>query len=158
MLFSHSYVCSLFNPKILKATVYNLIESRKMLQERFKGIQSIIPDDIVTNKVDHKFLSKLLAIIEKNLPSADMDVNTLCLEAGMSRSVLYRKIKAITGHSIQDFIRTIRLKKASQLLAEKDVSINEVAYLVGFTNPKHFSTSFRKTFGRSPSDFRSSLA
>lgn len=152
-----AYITKPYNIKILTATIENLIENRKILHQKFRGIGSVIPDDIVTNKNDFKLMNKIITLIENNLASADMDVQQLCVEIGMSRSVLFRKIKALTGNSIQEFIRTIRLKKAAQLLADEDISINEVAYIVGFSNPKHFSTAFRKTFGKSPSGFRNSL-
>jgi len=96
----------------------------------------------------------LQSVVEKNISSPDLNVNRLSSEMGMSRPVLYAKIKVLTGYSIQDFIRIIRLRKAAHVLTESDMPVSEVAFTLGFANAKHFSTAFRKHFGKSPSAFR----
>ncbi len=149
-----AYITKPFNAAILNITVKNLVKSRKELRNKFKGIETIIPDEIVNNKLDHNLMELLISVIEKHIASSELDVNKLSSEIGMSRSVLYRKVKALTGYSIQDFLRIVRLKKAAQILTEGNISISEVAYMVGFTNAKHFSTSFKKLFGKSPTEFR----
>ena len=98
-------------------------------------------------------MNKAINIIEKELSNPDFFINDYCKEMGMSRSSVYNKIKIITGQSISDFIRLIRLNKARKLLKSKKHNISEIAILVGFSDAKYFSTAFRKQFGKSPSKF-----
>ncbi|MFC2116715.1 ATP-binding protein [Bacteroidota bacterium] len=143
-----------FSTKLLIATIDNLLVNRQHLREKFAAMDTIAPSDLTRNKIDEHFLQKVISIIENKLNDTSLDVAHLCTQLGMSRSVLYRKIKALTAHSIQEFIRGVRLRKAKQLLINTNKSISEVSYLVGFPNTKHFSTSFRKEFDVSPSEFR----
>ena len=117
-------------------------------------MDTIAPSDLTRNKVDESFLQGVIIYVETNLHDSSLDVAQLCKQIGMSRSVLYRKIKALTGHSIQEFVRGIRLRKAKHLLISTNKTIGEISYLVGFSNTKHFSTSFKKEFELSPSEFR----
>jgi len=101
------------------------------------------------------FLDKLMAITEKHLSDSDFDVSQFALELGMEASVLHRKLKVLINQSPGDFIRTMRMKRAAQLLADKSISISEVASQVGFgNNTNYFSTAFRRHFGKSPKEFQ----
>lgn len=143
-----------FSTKILVATIDNILLSRDSLHRKYAAIDTIVPSDLTRNKIDEQFLQKVITNIENNLADSDLDVAKLAIKLGMSRSVLYRKIKAITGNSIQEFILGVKLRKAKYLLINTNKSISEVSYLVGFSNTKHFSTCFKKKFESSPSDFR----
>lgn len=149
-----AYLSKPFSSTILVATIENILMTRQKLKERFSAMEEIIPSEVSKNKVDEQFLNRVIAYIEDNIADPDMDVVKLCSMMGMSRSALYRKIKYLTNLSIQEFIRKIRLRKARQYLVNTDKSISEVSYLVGFPNAKNFSTSFRKEFNQSPSEFR----
>ena len=100
-----------------------------------------------------QFLSKALKILENNMSSHDLTAGRFCHELGMSQPRVYRKLIALTGMSINQFIRNIRLKKAAQMLIETDLSISEVAYKTGFTSPGYFTRCFKSEFGMSPRDF-----
>jgi len=84
----------------------------------------------------------------------DFEVNDFAYEIGMSRTQLYRKINAISGQSVKEFIRIIRLKKGAELLVTADKNISEVAYAVGFNSLSYFTTSFTEYFGMSPTKYK----
>jgi DNA-binding response OmpR family regulator len=149
-----AYISKPYNPEILQATLRNLINSRKILLNKFYGKEQFIPSEVVSNKMDEKFLNRLISLIEKSAEEETIDITDLCREIAMSRSALYRKLKALTGNSIQDFIRMVKLRKASRMLLETTLAITEIACQSGFPNTKHFSTSFRKQFGKTPSEYR----
>ena len=143
-----------FSAKILIATIENILDSRRLLKEKFAALDTLAPSDLTRNRIDEHFLQGVISFVEDKLSDSSLDVVQLCKQIGMSRSVLYRKIKALTGHSIKEFIRGIRLRKAKFLLINTNKSISEISYMVGFSNTKHFSTSFKKEFESSPSEFR----
>jgi ligand-binding sensor domain-containing protein/signal transduction histidine kinase/DNA-binding response OmpR family regulator len=149
-----AYIAKPYNPELLQATVENLISSRKILRNKFSGREQFVPAEIVNNKLDEQFLLKLIKLIENDQEPDGIDILGLCREMAMSRSVLYRKIKALTGNSIQDFVRIVKLRKASRLLTDPSLSIADIAFQSGFANTKHFSTAFKKQFGKTPSEFR----
>ena len=95
--------------------------------------------------------------MEANITDPEFNVSKLVMEIGMSRSVLFRKIKILTGLSVIDLIRSTRLKKAEKLLKQKKMSISEVAFTVGFNDPKYFSKSFRSQFGKTPTEYMDSF-
>jgi ligand-binding sensor domain-containing protein/signal transduction histidine kinase/AraC-like DNA-binding protein/ActR/RegA family two-component response regulator len=103
--------------------------------------------------VHEAFLRELVDIIESHLDNPDFDVPLLSTKMAMSQSVLYKKVKAITDMSVGDFIRQIRFHKAARLLEERQLSVYEVAYSVGFNDSKYFSREFKKQFGKTPSEY-----
>jgi signal transduction histidine kinase/ligand-binding sensor domain-containing protein/AraC-like DNA-binding protein len=149
-----AYISKPYNPELLEVTAQNLIQNRQLLRKKFIQQSSFIPSEIIDNKLDEEFLNKLISRIENEPFSENIDVASLCREIAMSRSVLYRKIKMLTGNSIQEFVRLVKLRKASRMLIESSVPISEIAYCSGFTNTKHFSTAFKKLFGKTPSEYR----
>ena len=100
---------------------------------------------------DEQFMQKLLAYVDANLDNSDLSVDDLAREMALSRSVFFRKIKALVGQSPINFLQTIRIKRAIQLMQSRNFSIAEVAYKVGYADPKYFSRSFKKITGKSPS-------
>ncbi len=149
-----AYIAKPYNPEILQATVENLIVSRKMLRSRFEKGENFTPSELVSNKLDEQLLTRLISLIENESDDDSVDITRLCREVAMSRSVLYRKLKALTGNSIQDFVRMVKLRKASRLLHDPSLTIADIAFQAGFTNTKHFSTAFRKQFGKTPTEYR----
>ncbi len=147
------YLTKPFYPKLLLTRVQNLLRLREELKEKFKHIISMEPVVRETEHPDEIFLNRLMALIEDNLGNPDFNLSEMVSEIGMSRPVLFRKIKMLTGYSIMDLVRSIRLKKAGILLKQKKMSISEVAFTVGFSDPKHFSKTFRNQFGKSPSAY-----
>lgn len=94
-----------------------------------------------------------MVVIENHIADTEFNVAKLVDEIGMSRPVLFRKLKALTDMSIIDLIRTTRLKKAASLLKQKKMTISEVSYAVGFTDSKYFSKAFRQQYGKTPSEY-----
>ena len=102
---------------------------------------------------DHKLLDQLVAIIDSHLDDSDFDLEQLASEMNMSKSTLHRRLKAAADMTPLDFIRSIRMKRASKMLLAGTKNISEVAYAVGFTTPKYFTKCFKEEFGVTPSDY-----
>lgn len=95
-------------------------------------------------------MDKVMGIIEERLPDSDFTINELCSKLAMSRTSVFNKIKTLTGKSPNDVIKVMRLNKAHELLLTRELNVAEVAFKVGFADPKYFSTCFKKQFGVSP--------
>ncbi|MGF1924001.1 MAG: helix-turn-helix domain-containing protein, partial [Bacteroidia bacterium] len=108
---------------------------------------------IAIKSPDDKFLIKLMSIIEAHLDNTEFDVSTIVNEIGMSKTVLYKKVQAITNLSVADLIKSNRLKKAAMLLESNQLSIAEIAFAVGFSDRKYFSKEFKKLYNISPSEY-----
>ncbi|NJM15985.1 MAG: response regulator transcription factor, partial [Bacteroidales bacterium] len=148
------YVAKPFSIKVLKARVENLIKSRAQLKSRYiKEIETTQEETYPENSIDRKFLDRIVAIVDKDISNPEFDNKLLMQEIGLGKSQLYAKIKALTGQSVHEFIRTIRLKKAANLLKDKPASISEIAYATGFNSLIYFSRCFKKQFGVTPTDF-----
>jgi AraC-like DNA-binding protein len=106
--------------------------------------------------MEDAFLAKIRLVVEANLEVADFDVPELGRAMAMSRSQLFRKVKALTDASPSVLIRTIRLQKSLELLQDKELTVAEIAYRVGFSSPTYFSTAFSEQYGKSPSEWRQS--
>ncbi|WP_106831403.1 hybrid sensor histidine kinase/response regulator transcription factor [Parabacteroides pacaensis] len=151
------YITKPFNSELLKIRAFKLIESRKRLIEKFRSGADIDPQELSINPLDQEFVEKVLEVIMQHLDEETFGVEELSSLVYMSRTTLFRKLKAITGQTPIEFIYSTRLKQSRILLAERRLNISEVAYDVGFKNPSSFSKAFRKQFGISPTDFINSL-
>lgn len=151
------YITKPFNIDLLKLNIRNLLQSRATMRQKFSKEVSLQPQNITVSTVEHAFMIKIVQYIEDHMSDQDFSVPELAANIGMSQPVLYKKIRAITDLSVNDFIKTIRLKKAAQLFAQKTYNVSEVSYLVGFNDPKYFSREFRKQFGHTPKAYVSSL-
>lgn len=151
------YISKPFSFNILSARVNNLIEIRRQLQERFKREFILRPQELAITNPDEEFLKKLSEIMEDNISNTDLTVEIISREIGMSHSALYRKLLALTGKKISDFINIYRLQRAVQMLHDSGKTINEISDLTGFSNSKYFSTLFKKEYGLSPTDYKKKL-
>ncbi len=147
------YLTKPFNSKELRTRVNNLIELRRNLRERYRKEGILQPKEIAVTSVEEQFLQKLVAIVEENLAEEDFNVEKLSSDLAMSRRQLLRKIRALTGQTPTDFVRSFRLKRAKQMMEKGAGTISEIAYAVGFNNLAYFSRSFRKEYGKPPSEF-----
>jgi len=143
--------------EILQLTIRNILLQKQKLKERYQQDYNVEIKDLVSSTKDKQFMDELLAIIEANLSNPELDIDFVCVQIGMSKTKLYNKIKGITGQAIGDFIRTFRLKKAAQLMIDKDSSITEVMYSVGIQTQSYFSKAFKNEFGKTPSQFLKDL-
>lgn len=146
-----------FDPDLLMGKVKNILSNRKKLQKEFSKSIRLEPSDIEITSSEEAFIDNVISIIENNLQNHQFSSDYLAAELNMSSSSLYRRLKGLTGSSTAGFIRSIRIKRAAQLLADKQKTIAEIAYEVGFNDVKHFRTVFNKQFNCSPSRYRDKL-
>ena len=150
-----AYIVKPFNMDILRRTIHNMLDSRRLLRmkyERTDGLEEQM-EEIRLKSPDEKLLDKIMECVRKNLTNSDLNIDMISDEVGISRVHLHRKMKELTGQTPHDFIRSIRLKKAAQLLTERGMNVTEVMYACGFANSASFSTIFRKYYGMSPRDY-----
>ncbi|MBS2212648.1 response regulator [Carboxylicivirga mesophila] len=150
-----AYITKPFEPFYLEARIKNLIASRQKLRQVFKADTDSCSDMAgeMTNALDTDFLNKVTSIVSDHLDDPDFSVPDLTKQVGMSNTVFYLKLKALTGFSAIEFIRHIRMKKAKELLNYNSHTISEVSNIVGFNDPKYFSTCFKRMYGVSPSQY-----
>lgn len=146
------YITKPFNNEILALKMQRLINLKK------KGLKRTLidptPSKIEITSLDEQLIEKAVKYVEDNISRSDLSVEELAREMGMSRVHLYKKISALTGKSPIEFIRLLRLKRATQYLAESQLTIAEIAYRLGFNNPKYFSKYFKEEFGILPSEYQ----
>ncbi len=151
------YITKPFNISQLEARCRNLLENRQRMRRKYS--RSIAGSDVVTtNDKDATFLAAATEAVERNLYKEDINVQTLCRELNISKTILTQKIKGITGHSPGEFIEMIRFKKAAALLCDGGRLISEVSYELGFSSPKYFTIRFKKQFGQTPTQFQAEHA
>lgn len=148
------YIPKPFNLELLVLKVKNLLETRQKLQFQFKSSPELSINRTLGSLYDDKFVKKAMEAVEANLDSESFGIPDLVKELGVSRTLLFEKFKALLGQTPNEFIQTIRLKYAAQLIKGSDLKINEIAFRVGFSDPKYFSKIFQKQFGVSPSQFK----
>lgn len=147
------YITKPFHVAELKLRIRNLIETRKSLKEKFSKQLVVNPSEIVTNSADENFLLKALQAVEENMDDTEFGIDEFCLAVNMSRANVHRKLKALTDQSTTEFIRTIRLKRAAQLLLQKTGSVSGIAYETGFNNLSYFTRCFKEVYGVLPSEY-----
>jgi YesN/AraC family two-component response regulator len=148
------YITKPFKMNELIARCYNLIENRRRLKDRFADQDEIKPETFTGNTADHQFLERAIRVVFENLDNSEFDVPQFCSEMNTSKTLLYSKLKSLTGQSATEFVRHIRLKEAKKLLLNngQQFTISEISYQVGFNDPLYFSRCFRKYFGIPPSE------
>jgi YesN/AraC family two-component response regulator len=150
------YLQKPFSKDELLIRVKNLLQQRATLRKKFSlttPSQATTDTNTTSQKLDNQFMQKTYEVVEAHLSESGFEVEDLCRELGMSRTNLHRKLKALTDSSATEFIRKMRLERASRLLLEGKHSVSEVAYQVGFESLSYFSKSFQEEFGTSPSEY-----
>jgi DNA-binding response OmpR family regulator len=142
---------------LLLLTIHNIFEQGQKLRLKYTNDYLTEATELVHSEKDKDFMNKLLELIETNMQDPNLDVDFLCNNLYISRTKLYQKIKGISDQSVGEFIRTIRLKKAIQIMTHEDVALNEVADRIGLQSSSYFSRTFKKEFGKSPSQFMGTL-
>ena len=147
------YITKPFEMKVLISRIGNLIAQRNALKTAFrKGIE-IAPSSVTITPLDEQFMQRCLNLIEANISEPSYNVERLCEDLSMSRPTVYKKIKSLTGLSVVAFIRSLRIKRAAQLLLQDGSSIKNIMYMVGFDNSSYFSARFKKEFGCTPAEY-----
>ncbi|MFT3737815.1 MAG: helix-turn-helix domain-containing protein [Breznakibacter sp.] len=142
-----------FNVRLLLSQIKSLIDNRQKLRRAFAGDASAGTADMAVRCIDDAFVKKALAFVEANLERTDFSQEELADHLSVSKRQLYRKIDALTGQTLHEFITSIRMDRAKTLLTQGNLNVSEVAYRVGFTEPSNFSRTFSKHFGKNPSHF-----
>ena len=151
------YITKPFNFEILSLRIKKMLEFREVRRSKFTKQIDPEPSEITITPLDEKLIKKAILYVENNISRSELSVEELSRELGMSRVHLYKKLIHITGKSPVEFIRTLRLKRAAQLLRESQMNISEIAYEVGFNNPKYFSKYFKDEFGMLPSAYMAEM-
>lgn len=147
------YVTKPFNNEVL------LLKMKRLAGTKRKAVASrpLIepePEPVKITSLDEQFVDKAVKYVEENLSRSDLSVEELSRQLGMSRVHLYKKMLQLTGKTPIEFIRVLRLKRAAQYLRESQLNVSEIAYRMGFNNPKYFSKYFQEEYGMSPSEYQ----
>jgi signal transduction histidine kinase/DNA-binding response OmpR family regulator/ligand-binding sensor domain-containing protein len=142
---------------LLRLTVLNIFEQSEKLKQRFATNYLTDATELVHSEKDKQFFQDLLAVIEEHLQNAELDVDFLCERLYISRTKLYQKVQSASDQSVAEFIRTVRLKKAIQIMTHEDVTMNDIALRIGMQSASNFSRAFKKEYGKSPLQFLQSL-
>jgi CheY-like chemotaxis protein/signal transduction histidine kinase len=147
------YITKPISKDLLLQNVYQILEEQRKAEQQVLGNAEIIRDEISHSKTDQEFLNKVLVVIDENLSDPDFDYRKVCEQMAMSKSVLYVKFKSITGQGVQEFIKSVRLKKSISLLLAGNMSINEIAIEVGFNSQSYYNKCFLKQYGVGPKEY-----
>lgn len=150
-----AYITKPFNMDILKRTIINKINSRRVMEKKFSGeeSQSDKVEKLEVTTPDQKLMVKIMDVINHNISNSDLSVDMIAQEVGLSRVHLHRKMKELTNQTPHDFIRNIRMQQAAKLLDEGSHNITEIVYKCGFSNTTSFSTMFKKMYGQTPREY-----
>lgn len=149
-----SYCTKPFSSEMLQARVDNLFQNRELVQQKYSTDPTASPKTITQNVVDREFIKKARTIIEENILNYNFNVDEFAVEMNMGRTIFYSKVKSITGQTPNDFIQTVRLKKAADMLINTPgKNVSEIAYDTGFNSPRYFALAFKKHFGVNPSKY-----
>ena len=150
---ANDYIVKPFDISVLRLRLRNILEMRQRLQSKMvEGTTECEEEeDVTVSALDREFIDRVRGLIDEHISDSEYSIGELCRDIGMSRTTVYNKIKALTGESIVEYIRTVRLTRGKELLATGEYPVSTVAYMVGFSDPKYFSSSFKRKFGVSPS-------
>jgi signal transduction histidine kinase/AraC-like DNA-binding protein/CheY-like chemotaxis protein len=153
-----AYIVKPFNIEFLKETIRSVMRNRELLREHYTSELSVDTKNQAPKKLDRKFINEFTAIVESNLGNERFSVDDICQHIGISRVQLYRKVKALLGCNVNDYILTIRLQKAKHLLNEGELSISEVSFKIGFSSAAYFSTVFKSKFQMTPKEYKEKIS
>lgn len=143
------YIVKPFDMAVLRTRILSILKRNQEQQNKSVSASGLSKMEY-KNQQDKELMFRVVGIVKERLADSEFSINDLCLELGMSRSSLYGKIKVLTGRGPNDLIKSMRLDEAHRLLLLRELNVGEVAYRVGFSDPKYFSTCFKKQFGISP--------
>ena len=147
------YIPKPFSLRVLKAHVKQIIIARRKLYARYSQDAYLVPESLTDNAIDKEFLQKAVDYIDNNLLNTQLSVESIGAIFNISRSQVYRKIKALTGQTVVEFIRTVRLKHALKLMEERKYTLSEIADRTGFNSLSYFTRTFKDQYGKAPSEY-----
>jgi signal transduction histidine kinase/ligand-binding sensor domain-containing protein/DNA-binding response OmpR family regulator len=149
---AEDYITKPFDREIIVARVQNILKGRNRLQQYFFNAVTLKPNSNIAG--EHKeFIEKCMMVVENHLDNPDFTIQMFCRQIGMSHPSLYKKVKAVSGLTVNVFVRYLRLRKAAELLINTDKTIVEVTYITGFNDIRYFREQFYNLFGMNPSDY-----
>ena len=151
------YISKPFNIQEFKLRISNVLKSIARLKQKMNANMSLQVEDMVMSSLDEKLYKKALDIVNKNISNSDFDIPYFCEELGVSKSVLFTKVKAWTDFTPKQFIQHIRLKHSARLLEQGKINISQISLKVGFKDPKYFSRIFKSKFGKTPKAYSESF-
>lgn len=147
------YLGKPFDAEALRVRIHNLIQLRALLRQRFAAAVELKPEEVTVNSIDQEFLEKALAVVESHLDDEQFSVDVLAREIGMSRPQLNRKLRALVNQSTNQFIQSIRLQRAADLLRQQSGTVAEIAFQTGFSSTAYFIKCFKDKYGETPGSF-----
>lgn len=153
-----SYISKPFSFEVLLIRIKKLIEQQENRKKLFQKTIEITPSSITTTSLDEELVRKALTFVEKNIDNTEYSIEDLSRDLGLSKAHLNRKLQSIVDLTPLQFIRSVRLKRAAQLLTNSDYNVNEISYMVGFNTLKYFNSHFKEEFGMTPSEYRGKLS
>jgi AraC-like DNA-binding protein len=147
-----AYMVKPFDLRLLRLRLSQLITSRQLIFNKYFSVISDVPANKNTTSLDKDFIEKVLNYINKNIDDPDLSVEALASHLNLSRSQFYRKIKALTNQTANEFLRNIRIERAKQIIEMGNTNISEVCYKVGFSTPSYFTKCFKEHFGILPTE------
>jgi DNA-binding response OmpR family regulator len=147
------YVTKPFDVDILTVKIDNLLQIRNTLREKIKHDWLQQPEDVVLDSPDDKFLKRAVSVVEKFMDDPELDIGKFSEEMRVSRMQLYRKFEALTNMTVKEFIRSVRLKRAAQMLKQEKLTVSEVVWTVGFKDMSYFRKCFKEKFGMTPTEY-----
>jgi len=151
-----AFISKPFDINQLMLRIEKIVQSKKLLVSKLRQEAIVQEKEVTIESQDEKFLTSITEIIESNLANLDLNVQKLADISGYSSKQIYRRIKMLTGHTAVDYIKSIRLKTAAKLLAQKKFTVTEVMYLIGFSNSSYFSKCFSEKYGKTPKQYMES--
>lgn len=150
---AEAYVEKPFSIKYLRNLISSILDNRRREREAFAKNPFYTSENSQVGEADREFMEKVRILIEEHIADENFNVDSMCDELNMSRSALLRRIKSLFGLSPIEVIRTIKLKKAAELIQDGRYRIGEICYMVGIATPSYFSKLFFKQYGMTPKDF-----
>jgi AraC-like DNA-binding protein len=150
-----AYMEKPFNMELLKKLIASILKNRERLEHQtiYSETNNALIKTLILQPFDQKLYENIINIINENISNPNLNAEFLAKRVGMSRVHIHRKLKELTNQSARDFIKSIRLKQAENLLSNQELTISEIAYAIGYTNLSHFSNTFREFYGMSPKEY-----
>ena len=152
-----SYITKPFSTQLLLTCVFKLIEQREKLKEKFSSDITVTRTFVSVTDSDKVFSDRLTKVVEMNLSNPYFTVDDFADALSLGHTIMYRKIKGVTGYAPKTYLRIVRMKKAAEMLQKSDMNVSEVAYAVGMNDPLYFSKCFKQQFGVSPSIYKKNM-
>ncbi len=151
-----AFIAKPFSQRLLHARLRSILAAKKRLYSLFKNQAILEPAKITVTSVDEEFVRKSKELVEQNIGNSSFEVKDLMRELGVSRTLLHTKFKKLMNCSTTEFIKTMRMNRACQLLKSSDHRVSDICYMVGYSDPHNFSKVFKQHFGRTPTEYKGS--